>query len=170
MSFRVVYGFSTRMPNHALQRIRAPLCARRLFLVHCFPFRSTSASARIAELGSLDEKDHMKVFPWLLTLALAIVCFTCWALSSLIMQSLADIGREPLPAVTVLVLRPNGWILFFPIPWIIYSAVLSFRRDITPGTLFVFAGTMVLAAAALVCALIIACVVPWITLKVALSK
>jgi hypothetical protein len=86
------------------------------------------------------------------------------------MRSLAGIGREPLPAITVLVLRPNDWILCFPIFGVIYSTVLSFRREVTTGTLFIFTGTMALATAILVCVLGIACIIPWLTLKVALSQ
>src|SRR5262245_55425108 len=106
----------------------------------------------------------MKVFPWLLTLAFAVVCFACWALSGLALRSLSDTHRELLPAVTSLVIRPNGWILACPIPWLVYSLVLTLRREPTPSAVFLFAGTLFLAAAVLVCAVVIASVIPFITL------
>jgi hypothetical protein len=112
----------------------------------------------------------MKIYPWLLTLAFGAVSFTGWALSSLVLRSLSDIGYEHLPAVTMLVLRPNAWILFCPVPWIIYSVILSLRRETTPSSLFIFTGTVLLAVAVLVCALMIASVVPWLPMKVGLSK
>jgi hypothetical protein len=113
----------------------------------------------------------MKTFPWLLTLAFGVVCFTGWVLSSVILKSLSDIrGALPLPAITVLVLQPNAWVLFCPAPWIIYSTVLSFRREVTSSSLFVFTGTLLVAATVLVCALVIACVVPWLPFKISLAQ
>ena len=110
----------------------------------------------------------MKIFTWLLTLALAAVCFTCWAMSGLIMKSLADTGRElrDLPGVTVFLFHPNLWILFCPAPWIIYSSVLSLRRELTPSATFIFAGSVVLAVASLICTFFIAAVMPFLRLKV----
>jgi hypothetical protein len=110
----------------------------------------------------------MKIFTWLLTLALAAVCFTCWAMSGLIMKSLADTGRElrDLPGITVFLFHPNLWILFCPVPWIIYSSVLSLRRELTPSAVFLFAGSVVLGVALLICAFFIAAVVPFLRLKV----
>jgi hypothetical protein len=108
----------------------------------------------------------MKIFIWLVTLALVATGFTCWAMSSLVMKSLADTGREILPAITVFLFRPNFWLLLFPLPWIIYSAVLTFRRELSPGAVFIFAGTAILGAALLICACFIAAVVPFLRLKV----
>ncbi len=85
-------------------------------------------------------------------------------MSGLTLHSLADTNRE-LPAVTALVIRPNGWILACPLPWLIYSVVLTIRRELTPAAVLLFAGTLFLAAAVLVCAVVIASVVPFITLK-----
>ena len=110
---------------------------------------------------------HMKAFTWLLTVAFGVVCFTCWAMSGLVMHSLADLHPDlPLPAVTALFIRPNGWILVCPLPWLIYSLVLTVRREVTPAAALVFAGTLFLAAALLVCLVVIASVIPFIALKV----
>ena len=106
----------------------------------------------------------MKVFPWLLTLAFAVVCLACWAMSGLALRSLKDTHRELLPAVTDLVIRPNGWILACPLPWLIYSLVLATRREVTPSAVFIFAGSLFLAAAVLVCLVVIASVIPFLSL------
>ena len=44
------------------------------------------------------------------------------------------------------------------------GAVLSFRRDVTPSALFLFAGTRFLAAALIVCVVVVAAVLPYISL------
>ena len=99
------------------------------------------------------------------------LCLCCWAMSSLVMHSLADTHRDLLlPAITVFVLRPNGWILFCPLPWLIYAVVLSFRRELSPGALFLFAGTVILGATLLICAVVMACFLPYIPLSIGLSK
>lgn len=85
-------------------------------------------------------------------------------MSGLASQSLTDTHREYLPAITVLVIRPNGWILVCPLPWVAYSLVLTMRREVTPAAIFLFAGTLFLAAAILVCAVVIASVIPFLTL------
>jgi hypothetical protein len=92
-------------------------------------------------------------------------------MSSLVTRSLADMQRDDLlPVITVFVLRPNGWILFCPLPWLIYAGVLSFRRELSAGAVFLFAGTVILAATLLGCAVFMACVLPYIPLKIGLSK
>ena len=105
----------------------------------------------------------MKIFPWLLSFAFSVVCLTCWAMSTFALQSL-DANR-PLPAITDFVIRPNGWILICPIPWLIYAFVLSLRREPTPGSIFIFAGTLFSGRTILVVLIIIASVMPFIVLK-----
>jgi len=106
----------------------------------------------------------MKAFIWLLTFAFVAVCITCWAMSRLVLHSLADTNMA-LPAVTALVIHPNGWILACPLPWLIYSLVLTLRREVTASAALVFAGTLLLGAAILVCMVVVASVIPFITLK-----
>ena len=110
----------------------------------------------------------MKIFLWLVTLALSAVCFSCWAMSGLIMKSLADTGSalESLPAVTVLMFHPNTWILFCPAPWAVYSTLLTLRRELTANVVFIFAGTAIFGAALLICAFFIASVVPFLRMKI----
>ena len=105
----------------------------------------------------------MKTFLWLLTLAFAVVCLGCWAMSDLALRSL-DTDR-PLPAITNLVIRPNGWILICPIPWLAYALFLTTRQSVTIDTILIFSGTLVLATAILICAVVIASVIPFMTFK-----
>jgi len=68
------------------------------------------------------------------------------------------------PGATELLLRHNGWLVLFPLPWLIYAVVLSRRRELTPGTVFVFAGVVVLALAVLTCVIAGACLLPYVEL------
>jgi hypothetical protein len=103
----------------------------------------------------------MKTFAWLLTLAFVVICISCWGLTSFSLSALVHMNVH-FSAFTLAVLHPYSWILFCPVPWVIYSAVLSFRREITPSSVFLFAGTLFFAVAILVCAVVVANVTPWI--------
>ena len=108
---------------------------------------------------------HMKVFLWLLVLACAVWCVCCWTVSRVVVIVLT--GMYPhlaWPKATELLLRPNGWVLLFPLPWLIYAMVLSRRRELTPGAGFLFAGTVVLALSILTCAIAVACLLPYVEL------
>ena len=56
----------------------------------------------------------------------------------------------------------HWWLLIVPLPWIIYAGVLTFRREVTPGAALLFAGTLVVVAVFLACALAIALTLPYI--------
>ena len=88
----------------------------------------------------------MKTYLWLSTAAFALICFTCWALSNITLDSFVIAGAA-LPLLASLVLEHNFYFLFIPIPWIIYSFVLGKRRELTPNTVFAFTGTLFLATA-----------------------
>ena len=106
----------------------------------------------------------MKLFPWLLTLAFVAVCLTAWVMSELVARSLHDM-EATVPAFTRLVILPrHGWLLFAPVPWVIYSAALTIRKEVTPGALFVFAGALFLFAALVVGAVAVALCLPYIPL------
>jgi hypothetical protein len=68
------------------------------------------------------------------------------------------------PGATQLLLRSNGWIFLFPIPWLIYAFVLSRRRELTPSTVFLFAGIVILAMTVLTCVIVVACLLPYVEL------
>ena len=105
----------------------------------------------------------MKIFPWLLTLALVVVCLSCWVMSEFVMRSMRDMKLlDYMPWFTKTFIRSHTWILFCPLPWLAYSTLLSLRREVTPSTLFLFAGTLFLAAAIVTCVVAIAAVLPYI--------
>lgn len=107
----------------------------------------------------------MKVSLWLFVLSLAVVCTTCWAVSHLLVQ-LWQRGPAgvPVPAFTQLVLLPHGWLLFCPMPWIVYAVFLTFRKQITPGATFLFVGTVCLAMTVIVSAVTVAALLPYMDL------
>ena len=106
---------------------------------------------------------RMKVFLWLSTLALLLVCVTCWVMSELVEHSMRDtMAALPIPYFTRLVIFPHGWLLVVPVPWVVYAGVLTLRRELTPAAAFLFTGTLILCAAVLVCALVIALTLPYI--------
>jgi len=104
----------------------------------------------------------MRVYPWLLVLALVPVCFTWRMLSHLISDSTTD--RE-LPYLTRLVFHFDSWVMLSPLFWATYAALLSFRKKVTPGSLFMFTGLWLLAMTVLLCALALASALPWIPIK-----
>jgi hypothetical protein len=103
----------------------------------------------------------MKVSLWLFALSLAVVCFACWAMSHLLVQFWQHRPAGlPLPAFTQLILVPHSWLLFCPIPWVLYAAWLTFRKPITPDAAFVFAGTLCLAIIVVVSSVTVAALLP----------
>ena len=105
----------------------------------------------------------LKLFPWLLVIGFAMLCLTGWVTTELVWRSLGP-GRH-LPYFTRLILTPHGWLLFVPIPWIVYSAALSFRRKITAASLFLFAGTLILAAVIVTCLVVLALTLPLLPMR-----
>lgn len=65
------------------------------------------------------------------------------------------------PGMTELLLHSNSWILFFPLPWLIYAVFLSRCSKLTPNAVFVFEGTIVLALSILICSVAVACLLPF---------
>jgi len=109
----------------------------------------------------------MRAFIWFLTAAMAVLCLSCWVIAECGMKwyGYPDNGA-PLPGFTSLVLRPHGWLLFLPFPWVIYSAVLSFRRRVSARAAFIFTGTIAFAMTSVVCAVVVAMCLPLLPLKV----
>ena len=110
---------------------------------------------------------RMKTFLWLLVLACVVWSVCCWAVSHVIVIVLTGISSYDFfmwPGMTKFLLCPNGWIFLFPLPWCIYAIMLSFRRELTPRDLFVFAGTVVLGLTILTCAIAVACALPYVFL------
>jgi hypothetical protein len=107
----------------------------------------------------------MRVFPWLLTLALAVECLAGSLLARLVMRSLADEQRAP-PMFTSWFFGHPTWWLLVPIPWVICALVLS-RRPPPPavGAVLIFAGIVAVVAAFLLGVMAIAGILPLLTFK-----
>ena len=101
----------------------------------------------------------MKTFIWLVTLVFAAVCVVCWVAASKVAPMLEGYGTK-LPAITSLVLYPHGWILFCPVPVLIYAKRLSRRQELSRRPAFIFAGAIVLAGALLIGVFGTACILP----------
>ena len=109
----------------------------------------------------------MKIFLWLSTLALAVVCLACWTGAPLVVQSWSWNPRmrdAALPDFTAVVLLRHGWLLFCPVIWIIYAAWLSRRKELTAPQVFVFLGTLILGIAMIVSSIVIALLLPYVQL------
>jgi hypothetical protein len=93
---------------------------------------------------------------------MGILCLSCWALAGLMIRSFDGL---PLPYFTNLVLVLSGWIPLLPLPWVIYSAILSFRRDLSARAVFIFAGTIAFAMTAVICGAAFAGALPFVRLS-----
>ena len=104
----------------------------------------------------------MKSFSWLFTVGFVMVCLACWALSSIVVRfAFRGLGIT-LPEFTLLVLGTNIWVLFAPLPWLIYAFVLSCRAEVSRRAALVFATSITAATVLLVCVVIIACTPPFL--------
>ena len=106
----------------------------------------------------------MRVFPWLLALALAVECLAGSFLARFLMRSLADEQRAA-PGFTLLFFGHPTWWLLIPIPWVIYALILSRRPSPAVASAFIFAGTVSIVAAFLLGVMIIAAILPLLTFK-----
>jgi hypothetical protein len=102
----------------------------------------------------------MKTFLWLLTLALAVMCFFLWVLAG-IETGLLKAASISLPALTEALVINSNWLLFCPVPWIVASLVLSRRNEVSPVVGFLFLGTIALAASLILFPTLIAAALPW---------
>ena len=80
-------------------------------------------------------------------------------MSSLIGRSLNDFP-VPISPLTQAVVNHPLYFLLIPIPWLIYASVLGKRRELNPNAVFVFTGTLALAAAILIGATMIGWLLP----------
>jgi len=75
-----------------------------------------------------------------------MVCMACWAGSALFVESWhQQFPNVRLLPLTQLVLVPHGWLLFAPIPWIVYAGILSFRKQLATNAVLLFIGTICFA-------------------------
>ena len=103
----------------------------------------------------------MKVFLWLLTLALAVMCFWLSVLARLEIPLLNAASVQLPPLTQMLVANPN-WLWFCPVPWIVASLVLSCRKEVSSVVGFLFLGTIVFAASLILFPVLIAEALPWL--------
>lgn len=106
----------------------------------------------------------MRVFLWLLALALAIECLAGCLLAGFVMRALADEQRAA-PGFTLLFFGEPTWWLLIPIPWVVFSLILSRRPSPAVGSVLVFAGTVGVVAAFLLGVMVIAAILPLLTIK-----
>jgi hypothetical protein len=107
----------------------------------------------------------MKASLWLFTLALAIMSSACWCVAQVLIISWQHKSPDaPLPYFTQLVFYPHGWLLFCPLPWIVYAALLSLKKQLAPGDVCLFASTICVAVSAIVSATAIAGLLPHLDL------
>ena len=107
----------------------------------------------------------MRAFIWLLTFSMGVLCLGCWAMAE-VAESWFRGVHVALPRFTLLVLDPHGWLLFMPIPWVIYSVVLSVPKELSARAPFIFAGTVVLFMTLVFFSVVVAGLLPLITLKI----
>jgi hypothetical protein len=95
----------------------------------------------------------VKAFLWLQTIAFAVVCWIAWVVADAVAEC-ARFNLMPIanvPAVARLIVPYHTWLLFCPLPWVAYAALLSRRRDLTVGATLIFGGTLSVAAVIIVC-------------------
>ena len=110
-------------------------------------------------------KAHLTLFLWLLTVAFALLCLTCWSMLHLVTQYLehANAGAM-LPGFTRLILGLQPFLLYCPLPWAAVAAVLCFRRPLSADAAFIFAGTLSVAMVVVVSSVAIGSVLPCLEL------
>ena len=106
----------------------------------------------------------MKAFLWMMTLALAVMCLCLWGLARLEAGLLEARYHHVLPSLTIALVTHPNWLWFCPVPWIVASLVLSFRKEVSSVAGFLFLGTIVLAASLILFPVLMALALPWLAL------
>jgi hypothetical protein len=87
-------------------------------------------------------------------------------MAQIVLRYLHDFRSDyALPYLTQLVLKPHIWLLFCPLPLVVAAEVLSWRRELSTESVFIFAGTIAVATALILCSVAIAAVLPVIPIK-----
>jgi hypothetical protein len=105
--------------------------------------------------------EYMKVFLWLLTLALAVMCFFLWVLARLEIPLLQTTSVQ-LPGLTLMLVASPNWLWFCPVPWIVSSLILSCRKEVSPVVGFLFLGTIAFAASLILFPTLLSLALPWL--------
>jgi hypothetical protein len=93
----------------------------------------------------------MKKFLWLLSTALGVLCGASWIIGEQVTNFMTFFRHGFTPPALAELLLHHTWLLFCPVPWIVYAAMLSRRRELSTDAVFVFAGTIGLAMVVIVC-------------------
>lgn len=108
----------------------------------------------------------MKIFIWLCTLALGLLCWFGYGISHLVVANLKSFhSGEALPAITRVLLFPREWMIWYPLPWVLAAGVLSWRRELPVGPALVFGGVALLGMTLFFSGVTAACVVPYVSYK-----
>jgi hypothetical protein len=107
--------------------------------------------------------EYMKAFLWLLTIALAVLCFFLWVLARLEIPLLHK-ALVQLPPLTVLLVANPNWLWFCPVPWIVASVILSCRKEVSPVVGFLFLGTITLGASLILFPTLLSEALPWLAI------
>ena len=100
----------------------------------------------------------------MMTLALAVMCFWLWGLTRIEAGLLEARYHHVLPSLTIALVMSSNWLWFCPVPWIVASLVLSFRKEVSSVAGFLFLGTIVLAASLILFPVLMALSLPWLQL------
>ncbi|MBL9173342.1 MAG: hypothetical protein JNL10_07405 [Verrucomicrobiales bacterium] len=107
-------------------------------------------------------KTNMKAFPWLLLLAFEAISLTCWPAAALTDSVYRDEFKDSgFPTWTQTVLAAKNWFPVFPLPWLVYSIILTSRRDVVASSLFTYAGTICLGCCLFLCWIITGLLMPY---------
>ena len=100
---------------------------------------------------------RMKAFLWLQTTAFSILCWIGWVVAGTIGEYVRRhlMPLAHVPAVALPIVPYHAWLLFCPLPWIVYAALLSRRRDLTVGAALTFSGSLSIAAVMIVCVIVL---------------
>ena len=106
----------------------------------------------------------MKTFPWLLFLAFELVSILSWPAAelteSVYRREFEGVG---FPAVTESVFAMKQWLPLIPLPWCIYSLVLTRRSEVAPSALFTYAGSICLAVSVFLCWVVAGLMLPYLS-------
>lgn len=85
----------------------------------------------------------MKAFPWLLFLAFEVVCLTSCPIAGLTESVYRDAFKgSGFPTWTRSVFFAQNWLWAFPLPWLVYSVILTRKMEPPVSSLLMYAGSI----------------------------
>jgi hypothetical protein len=101
----------------------------------------------VVKTMGVKESRRMKMFMWFFMVMLLAASSGCWEISSIFKTCVfSGYGSDPdLPIITTWLLYPNTWLMFFPIPWLVWLIVLSVRRTLSSRQILIFSGATTIA-------------------------